>query len=94
MKSQKPAFPFFCFLVTAVLAVSSFTYSQSGRRARQVPAATPTTLPETGEPAKPAATNELPLVTAEKNQEYRCTEDGSLARIIEPDDTEGHKAQK
>ena len=28
------------------------------------------------------------LVTAEKNQDYRCTEDGSLARIIEPDDKE------
>lgn len=89
MKSQKPVFPSFCVLVTAVLAVSSFTYSQSGRRARQVPAAPPAPSPETNESTpKTAPTNEPPLVTAEKNQEYRCTEDGSLARIIEPDDTE------
>ena len=33
------------------------------------------------------STDEPPPVTAEKNQDYRCTEDGSLARIIEPDDT-------
>lgn len=25
-------------------------------------------------------------MSAEKNQEYRCTDDGSLARILEPDD--------
>ncbi|MGH9932708.1 MAG: energy transducer TonB [Pyrinomonadaceae bacterium] len=36
---------------------------------------------------KPVSTDEPPPVTAEKNQDYRCTEDGSLARIIEPDDT-------
>lgn len=32
---------------------------------------------------KPAEQEEPPPVTAEKNQDYRCTEDGSLARILE-----------
>ncbi len=34
---------------------------------------------------KPAAPDEPPPVTAEKNQDYRCSDDGSLARIIETD---------
>jgi TonB family protein len=34
---------------------------------------------------KPPSPEEPPPVTAEKNQEYRCTDDGSLARILETD---------
>ena len=36
----------------------------------------------------PSAPEPPPQVTAEKNQDYRCTYDGSLARIIEADDNE------
>ena len=69
-----------------ILALSSFAYSQSGRRVRETKVPPP--AQETKEPTpEPASTDEPPPVTAEKNQDYRCTEDGSLARIIEPDDT-------
>jgi protein TonB len=70
----------------AVFAVASFAYSQSGRRAKAPAVAAPTPTPEVTEPKpKPEAQPEPAPVTAEKNQEYRCTEDGSLARILEPD---------
>jgi TonB family protein len=85
MNSQRQAITLFCFLVAAILAASSFTYSQSGRRGREIKTPSPATAPVEGPTPKPAAI-EPPEVTAEKNQEYRCTEDGSLARIIEPDD--------
>ena len=70
--------------LVAILVLSSFTYSQSGRRAKETKA--PVLPPEqvVDEPKpKPASTDEPPPVTAEKNQDYRCTEDGSLARILE-----------
>lgn len=86
MNSRKLTTKFVRALI-AILAVSTFTYSQSGRRPRDVkpPAATPEVL----EPAaKPATVVDPPPVTAERNQDYRCTEDGSLARIIDTDDKE------
>ena len=70
-----------------ILILSSSAYSQSGRRVRETKAPPPPPAREVIEPApKSATTDEPPPVTAEKNQDYRCTEDGSLARIIEPDD--------
>lgn len=70
----------------AVLVLSSFAFSQSGRRAKETRAPAPTPTPEVKEPTpKPAAQEEPPPVTAEKNQEYRCTEDGTLGRILETD---------
>jgi protein TonB len=86
MNSQKLPAKFILALV-AIFALSTFTYSQSGRRTRE-PKPTPT-VSEAKEPTpKPATVDEPPPVTAEKNQDYRCTEDGSLARIIDPDDKE------
>ena len=67
-----------------MLAVSSSTYSQSGRRAREIKVPVPPPA-EVVEPAKPVV-EEPPSVTAEKNEEYRCSEDGSLARILDKDD--------
>jgi protein TonB len=87
MKTERLRIALFCFLVTAILAGSSFTYSQSGRRTKEVQT-TPSPTPEVKAPAKPATPDPPPQVTAEKNQEYRCTDDGSLARIIEADDNE------
>lgn len=70
--------------LVAILALSSFAYSQSGRRAKtRTPASPPEIVDETK--SKPAPKDEPPPVTAEKNQEYRCTEDGSLARILDTD---------
>jgi protein TonB len=37
-------------------------------------------------PTPNASPDEPPAVTAEKNQDYRCSEDGSLARILDSDD--------
>jgi len=69
----------------AILILSSSAYSQSGRRVRDSKVPVPPPVPEVTAP-KPAPTDEPPPVTAEKNQDYRCTEDGTLARILEPDD--------
>jgi TonB family protein len=67
----------------AILILSSSAYSQSGRRVRETKVPVPP--PEVTAP-KPTPTNEPPPVTAEKNQDYRCTDDGTLARILDPDD--------
>lgn len=88
MNLQKPVNHFLCSLL-ATLALSPSAYSQSGRRTTGVKALPPAPTPEANRP-KPdsAATNEPVPVTAEKNQDYRCTEDGTLARITDPDDME------
>lgn len=73
--------------VLALLLISTIAFSQSGRRAREVK--TPVPLPEqpTSSPTPtPASSPEPREVTAEKNQDYRCSEDGSLDRILETDD--------
>ena len=71
-----------------ILTLSPLAYSQSGRRVREarVPEQLPAQEKKEATPALPA--NELLPVTAEKNQDYRCTEDGSLPRIIGADDAE------
>jgi protein TonB len=70
-----------------VLALSFSAYSQSGRRAREIKVPVPPPEQEVKEAKpQPAAPEEPPPVTAEKNQDYRCSEDGSLARIL-PTDT-------
>lgn len=72
-------------LLTAVLFLTAPVYSQSGRRAKdRLPAPPPAEQPKEAKPvvSTPDAT---PPVTAEKNQDYRCTDDGTLARILEDD---------
>jgi len=87
MNSRKLINKFLCSLL-AILVCSAFSYSQSGRRARQAPPQ-PAPTPEVKEPAPKLLLPPDPLlVTAEKNQDYRCTDDGSLARIIDADDKE------
>jgi protein TonB len=72
--------------LVAVLILGSFAYSQSGRRAKETRVPVPPTAPEANETKpEPPAQEEPPPVTAEKNQDYRCTDDGSLARILETD---------
>lgn len=69
-----------------VLVICAGAYSQSGRRAKET-TAPPQPSPEVKETKPgPPATGDPLLVTAEKLQDYRCTEDGSLARIIDPED--------
>jgi TonB family protein len=61
--------------------------AQSGRRLKVVTAPPPPAETASPAPPKPA---EPPQVTAEKNESYRCTDDGSLARIL---DTESEEDQ-
>jgi TonB family protein len=73
-------FPLIAVFVVIVLSVPGF--AQSGRKAKVVQTPPPVQEPTSNPPPKPV---EPPLITAEKNEEYRCTEDGTLARIIEPE---------
>ena len=85
MNSRNRAITFFCSLL-ATFALSAITYSQSGRRVKAPP---PAPTPEVKEETTPKlVATDPPAITAERNQDYRCTEDGSLARIIEADDKE------
>ena len=69
-----------------ILLLSSVSLPQSGRRAKEIKVPVPPPEEEVTEPkAKPKQQDPLP-VTAEKNEDYRCTDDGTLARIIDPED--------
>jgi len=67
-----------------VILFSPLTYAQSGRRAREikVPAPPPVEQPATGEVAKQSASSAA-SPTAERNQDYRCTDDGTIERFID-----------
>jgi len=76
-------------ILITLFSISAF--AQSGRRT--VPVATPTPAP-TPE-AKPTAS--LPprsQVTAEKDQDYRCTDDGTLAHLLDQDQVAGYSAKE
>ena len=85
MNSAKSTVKLFCSLV-AVVALASPGHSQSGRRPKDVKIPPPAEQKEKEESPKPTTPAEPPPVTAEKNEEYRCTDDGSLARILDPND--------
>lgn len=59
--------------------------AQSGRRVKVVPTPQPPVeAPSpTSSPTKPTP---APNITAERNEEYICTEDGTLARVMELDE--------
>src|SRR5258705_5264756 len=70
--------------VIAILVFTSSVIAQSGRHA--TPPALPTPSPEqkpVEAPLRTPSTEQTPQVTAEKNQDYRCTDDVTLARILE-----------
>jgi TonB family protein len=72
-------------VVKALILILIFcapAFAQSGRRAKA--AANPTLTPEVT--PSPSPTPSLParsLVTAEKDQDYRCSDDGSLAHLLD-----------
>ena len=76
------------FSIMAVLALSVFVNAQSGRRAREIAVPIPPPAPEVTEAKPKTQPDDLPPVTAERNQDYRCTDDGSLARILETEEPE------
>jgi TonB family protein len=76
-------------LIRALILILIFcttAFAQSGRRTVVVPAATPTPQ-ET-----PSQTPSLPprsQVTAEKDEDYRCTDDGTLAHLLDQGEVAG-----
>ena len=67
------------FILILIFGTSAF--AQSGRR--KGPVSAPTPAPE----ASPSPTPSLPpvsLVTADKDQDYRCSDDGTLAHLLDP----------
>jgi len=70
---------------TAILVFSSLVFSQSGRRAKPITSPVPAPVEEATPSAK-TEQGEPPPVTAEKNQDYRCTDDNGLARILDAGD--------
>jgi len=75
----------FGILFTAILVLSSPAYSQSGRRAKATTSPVPAPA-EQPTPSVETAKDEPPPVTAEKNQDYRCTDDNGLERILDATD--------
>jgi TonB family protein len=76
----------FLFSAITILVLSSFSYSQSGRRAKDIRVTVPVPEQEVNEPKpKPAEPQDEPPVTAEKGQDYRCIAEGGLARILDTD---------
>ncbi len=76
-----------------ILIFGTTAFAQSGRRSKTVPAPTP--APEV-KPA-PSPTPSLPprsQVTAETDQDYRCTDDGTLAHLLDPPEVGGFSAKE
>jgi len=76
-----------------ILIFGTLAFSQSGRRAARPAAPAPTPTPE----EKPAPTLSTPpreQVTAEKDQDYSCTSDGSLAHLLDPPSVAGFSAKE
>jgi TonB family protein len=73
--------------ILAILIITSFSPAQSGRRVKPAAPASPP-AEKSADPTPTPATPVLAVATAEKNEDYRCTTDGSLARILEIDESE------
>src|SRR6266498_5485124 len=74
------------WVLSIVLFPGLTVYSQSGRRVKEIRPIPPLVEPQPKETSPtPSSQTETPQVTAEKNQDYRCTTDGTLARILEPE---------
>lgn len=79
-------------LILIILFATS-TLAQSGRRTIPVPTPAPTPTPE----AKPSPTSSLPSrsqVTAEKDEDYRCTDDGTLAHLLDHDQVSAYEPKE
>lgn len=72
-------------LLSFVLLLISIptAYSQSGRRPVEIKTPVPPPAETTETKPKPAPQDQARPVTAEKNEDYGCTDDGSLGRILD-----------
>jgi TonB family protein len=77
--------------LSTVLMLAVSAYSQSGRKAKEVKPPPPVLQEQPNQNLeKSQKQDEPPPVTAERNQDYRCTDDNSLARILDPVDEREH----
>jgi TonB family protein len=74
--------------ILATLIITSLSPAQSGRRVKPSSPSPPTSEQKPAAPVPTPATPAITTVTAEKNEDYRCTTDGSLAHILESDEAE------
>lgn len=71
-------------LLLCLLLLTGVVNAQSGRRAKEIRVPVPPPPAETpSNPAQSTKPQDAPPTTAEKNQYYLCTDDGSLGRILE-----------
>lgn len=71
-----------------ILIFGASAFAQSGRRNKSAP--TPAPTPEVS--PSPSPTPSLPstaMVTAERDHDYRCSSDGTLAHLLDPPEVAG-----
>ncbi len=78
-----PAAMKFMALLSVILLLSPVVRTQSGRRAKPAVTTPPPVEERKSEPALEVPAR--PEVTAEKNEEYRCSDDNTLERILDND---------
>ena len=77
-------------IITAVLMIGA---GQSGRR--KAPPSSPIPSPEPTPSTSKTPEPKRPPVTAEKNQDYRCTDDGTLAHLMDdPESIKGYQTKE
>ena len=76
-----------------ILIFSGSAFAQSGRRNKAVTSPTPAPSPEANASPTPSLPSSAP-VTAEQDQDYRCTSDGKLAHLLDPPETAGFSAKE
>ncbi len=72
--------------LVAILVFSLTVHTQSGRRAQESKTPAPSSGQQSNEATTKPTADDPPPVRAERNQDYRCSEDGSLETILETDD--------
>ena len=74
-----------------ILLVSSLSHSQSGRRAKEIRVQVPPPAQEAPEvnnsKGSSVSDHQGAVVTAERNQDYRCSDDGTLERILDAENS-------
>ena len=74
-----------------IILVGGSAFAQSGRR--NLPPPTPTPTPEATPSPTPSLPSQAP-VTADKNEDYRCTDDGTLAHLLDRDQVAAYEAKE
>lgn len=69
--------------VFSLIAIPGSGLAQSGRRVKETKPPPPPVEEQIKESPQTPKQDEASQVTAEKNQDYRCPDDGTLARILE-----------